>query len=237
MVYGKVSFRLPKGDKLITQERVTGSLPEIIRNTANIYDGDLTAYFRVVFKAKNVLAPYHNFRHMFHVTFLCYEACIYYYSLEPWMNGRVRRNLLIAAMFHDFNHTGRTGNDDLNIELALRGLRENILEEDKDYLEDITMMIKGTQFPYVIPSGEMDLTSTILRDADASQALSSAWIQQIVFGLAAEMGITPLEALRRQEDFHRGLTFHSGWAKEKFGKVSIYEKIEEARALLSILEA
>lgn len=64
---------------MLTSE-LTGDLPEIIGNEENLYEGKLILYFRILFcNSTNLKNPYHNFRHT--------------------------RNLLIAALFHDFDHT------------------------------------------------------------------------------------------------------------------------------------
>src|SRR5262249_51563583 len=58
---------------------VRGSLPQIVRNDHNLYDGNLVHYLQVIFShAINLNNPYHNFRHMFHVLWLCHEACGFY---------------------------------------------------------------------------------------------------------------------------------------------------------------
>ena len=74
---------------------VTGDVPKIIGNEENLYEGDLTEYFRVLFfKSSNLYNPYHNFRHMLHGLWLCHKACGYYQNrLIP----RQMRNLLITA--------------------------------------------------------------------------------------------------------------------------------------------
>ncbi|MDP3954167.1 MAG: hypothetical protein Q8Q06_01980 [bacterium] len=144
--------------------------------------------------------------------------------------------ILIAALFHDFDHSGRVGQDDLEIERAVRGLRANILGIDKYFQNDIEHLIRATEFPYKVPSSELTLEAQILRDADLSQALSVAWIQQVVFGLAEEMRKTPLEILKMQEGFLSNLKFSTDWAKQAFTQESIELKIEESRELLEILE-
>jgi 3'5'-cyclic nucleotide phosphodiesterase len=210
---------------------IRGSIASIIRNDAELYEGNLVHYFQAVFNnARNLSHPYHNFRHIFHVVWLCHEACEYYRrSLSP----RERRNLLIAAMFHDFDHTGMLGNDDVNIMLALRGLERHILEEDRGHLEAIKDLIKATQFPYVSADNEIELGAMIIRDADLSQSLSVAWIQQVIFGLAQEWKKKPLEVLRSQIGFTRGLTYNTHWAQESF---DLDAKVAEVNELLDLLD-
>jgi hypothetical protein len=213
--------------------KVTGSLLEMIRNDGALYEGNLKHYFRVVWKhARNLMLPYHNFRHMLHVTWLCYEACGYY---RQGLTSREMRNLLIAAMFHDFDHCGMFGEDDLNIERAIRALRKHICDQDRPFLPVIERFIRGTQYPHVIPSDELDLCGRILCDADISQGLDPAWLQQVILGLGAEWGNTPLDVLKVQEPFLSGMHYLTDWAKQRFPKQVVNAKIEEARGLLAIL--
>lgn len=183
--------------------------------------------------AQNLENAYHNFRHILHVVFLCHDACEYY---KDKLSLLERRHLLIAALYHDYNHPGRTGNDDLNIEFALRGLRQHVHQDDKHALEEISVIIRTTEFPYTCLSAELSLPCQILRDADAAQALSVAWIQQVVFGLGAEMGVGWQQVLRMQEGFHAGLQFSTAWAHQKFTPEIIAGKITEARELIALLE-
>lgn len=215
---------------------VKGSIPDIIRNADNVYEGNLIYYFKVIFlRSRNADNPYHNIRHMLHVFYLCYKACLFYGSLMVF-NKRTRRHLLIAALFHDFDHSGVSGPDIINIRTAIEGLRLHILPEDKPFCEEIEGLIKETEFPYKIPSEQLDLSAQILRDADLSQSLSVAWIQQVIFGLAKEWGKTPLEVLKMQEGFLGNLHPATSWAKTFFTQEDIQAKIQEAKELLEILE-
>ncbi|MEZ4114149.1 MAG: hypothetical protein R3B65_01675 [Candidatus Paceibacterota bacterium] len=74
------------------------------------------------------------------------------------------RDLLIAALFHDFNHSGKSrGKDGEEIEVALMSLRHYILPEDRDRLIFISNIIKATQFPYVVPENELTISMRIIR--------------------------------------------------------------------------
>jgi Quinolinate synthetase A protein/HD domain len=218
---------------------VTGDLPKIIGNEEHLYEGDLTFYFRTLFfKSRNLHNPYHNFRHMLHVLWLCHKACRYYQSeLIP----RQMRNLLITALFHDFDHPGHPhpGEDDpdrINIQIAISGLRRYIMPIDRVFLPEIEALIEATQYPYKIGSEKLDLLGRIIRDADLAQALSPAWIQQVVIGLAQEWGVQPLEVLKGQASFLAGLSFHTPWARQLFPDEIIQAKTEEVEQLLRLLQ-
>lgn len=210
-----------------------GSIATIIRNDDKLYGGNLVHYFRIIFNhAQNLQNPYHNFRHIFHVLWLCYQACFYY---RGHFSPELIRDLLIAAMFHDMDHSGMAGNDDLNIERAVRGIQKHILPEDEKNLSRIISLIRITEYPYKVPTEELTLYAQILRDADMAQALNVAWIQQVVFGLAEEWRKSPKEVLEAQINFHGNLKFHTEWAKERFPQTEIDAKIAEAKELLEFL--
>jgi hypothetical protein len=157
--------------------KVTGDLPKIIKNEERLYEGDLTLYFRTLFfRSSNLYNPYHNFRHMLHVLWLCHEACRYY---QQTLTPRQMRNLLITALFHDFDHPGHPhpGEDDpdrINIRIAIAGLRRYITPTDCAFLPEIEALIEATHYPYKIGSDRLDLLGRIIRDADLAQALSPA---------------------------------------------------------------
>ena len=153
------------------------------------------------------------------------------------------RNLLIAALFHDFDHTGKSGPDSVNIERALSALRKHLLAVDWQHVHEIAELIRLTEYPYTVPCEKLNpetaegLSALILRDADLSQALSPAWIQQVPLGLATEWGKSPLDVLKKQVSFHQGLHFNTGWARGRFTKDMIEEKIAEAQELYDLLTA
>lgn len=210
------------------------NLVDVIYNRHGLYRGDLVHYFRIIMRhARNLRNPYHNFRHGFHVLWLCHEALRFYYD-EAHGHERARA-LLIAAMFHDYDHTGRTGNDDLNIELALRGVTKHIVEDDRHLLPRIIQLIKSTEYPFVVDARDLSIEGQILRDADASQALSPAWIQQVIFGLAGEMNVDPLDVFKMQPVFLGNLTFCTDWARATFTQAMILDKINEAQGFLNLL--
>ena len=154
---------------------VTGDLPKIIGNKQHLYEGNLTFYFHTLFfKSRNLHNPYHNFRHMLHVLWLCHQACRYY---QNRLTSRQMRNLLIAALFHDFDHPGHPhpGEQDpdrINIKIAIAGLRRHITADDRASLSEIEGLIEATHYPYKTSGEELDLVGQIIRDADQAQVLS-----------------------------------------------------------------
>jgi hypothetical protein len=218
---------------------ITGDIPEIIGNEANLYQGNLVSYFRILFyNSSNLNNPYHNFRHTLHVLWLCEKACRYY---QKTLTPRQMRNLLIAALFHDFDHPGHPhpGEQDpdrINIKIAIAGLRQHITADDRASLSEIEGLIEATHYPYKTSGEELDLVGQIIRDADQAQVLSPVWIQQVVIGLAEERGAKAIEILRAQAAFLDALAFHTRWARQMFPPELIKAKIGEAQKLVRLLE-
>ncbi len=205
----------------------------IAHNERSLYEGNLRHYVRTVFTyGRHLYNPYHNLDHTLFVTELCYDACEFY---RDRLTPREMRNLLIAALFHDFDHSGRAGRDDLEVTRAVRGLRTHLLEEDVIHARAIAELIHSTEYPHRIKSVNLDLCQKILRDADSCQALEGPWLQQVVLGLAKEMGISIPEMLGRHLWFHSELTLLTSWSEERFGRKAISRVIEETNALLALL--
>ena len=219
--------------------RARGNIPNIIRNDDGLYEGDLVHYFQVLFNhAKNLQNPYHNARHILHVTWLCYQACVYYLEKgTAEMTKRAIRNLLVSAIFHDFDHTGKKVPDSFNITRAVAGFEKHVVDCDKPQITSINILIRATEYPHTVRSDRLPLTGQILRDADLAQALDPASIQQVVLGLSAERGISVTESLKIQISFQHSLKFTTEWAKERFPNKVIDEKIKETQEFLQLLRS
>lgn len=227
-------------DDKMRHSEISGDIPKIIENEEGLYEGNLIVYFRTLFfHARNLNNPYHNFRHMTHVLWLCHKACRYY---SDRLARREMRTLLIAALFHDFDHPGRPhpaeeDPDGINIAIAISGLRRHIAPEDRALLPAIEALVEATHYPYKTGGDKLDLLGQIIRDADLAQALSPVWIQQVVIGLAREWRAKPLEVLRTQKTFLGTLAFNTEWARQLFPRELVESKIQEAQDLLRLLEA
>lgn len=213
------------------------SIVPIIKNDAKAYEGDLRHYFKIIFhENKGNANSYHGIRHLLHVLWECHDA-IQYYENSIYRNRFQNRALLIAAMFHDAMHCGRIGNDDINIELAIRLLKKHALPQD---IEDGTincacLYIKSTEYDKKHVREANNEYEKVLRDADISQVFSSAWLRIVLFGLSQEIGISPEEMLLSQESFLSSIQFESEWGKFKFDR-AIKEKIIEVKELIQILQ-
>lgn len=216
------------------QQHCTGDIADIANNVDGVYEGNLRYYFKIIIEAPNIHNGYHGLRHMLHVTWVCYKACIYYGKLNQ-MTPQQMRNLLIAALFHDYDHTGEAGDDSVNIKRAIAGLRKHVLFEDEPYLEEIIAIFQATQFPHSDLGDTATLEQLIIRDADISQAFDVSWIGEIVSGFGNELNKSPKEMLEQQLKFLDGISFYTDFGKVFYGDHAVVAKRNETEQLLHIL--
>lgn len=183
-------------------------ITHIIDNANQRYNGDLVHYYQMVFEAPNICMPYHNLRHMTHVLWEAYDG-----GVHMGLNKEEMRILLIAALMHDYDHTGIKGNDSVNIDRAIRALDKFALDEDREFLIEIRSTIRATQYPYTDEA--FTPNQLLLRDADQSQTFSLVWMQSLL-GLSQEMGISFKNILEMQGPFMKSLKFHTLWGENKF---------------------
>ena len=178
------------------------------------------------FNAANML-PYHNVYHATCMFLNAYEAA-WHHRLED----EETRGLLVAALMHDFNHTGGEFGDEDNIKLALRGLNmaqhyaiSLMLGLNAVELKTAQDCIKVTQFPYVI--NPTTIPEMIMMDADLMQPYEDdvqLLVEQYV-GLHRELNINRVvteQPLITKPMFVNGIdkflgqvSWHTRWASEK----------------------
>ena len=130
---------------------------------------------------------YHNFFHSQCVFVNSYKIAKY----ENKFDDNDIRNLLIASLFHDFNHSAGLLKDHQNVHLAVVALSFYFKDEESvKNFKIIKDLIYKTEFPF---NEEIDNELTdlekVLRDADIMQTVESNFIQQILFGLYNELKI------------------------------------------------
>lgn len=204
----------------------------MIDNWQERYEGHIRPYVKALLvDSTGINNPYHNPRHGLHVAWQCYDASIYYQ-----LSARDTGNLIKGAIMHDFDHSGKIrGRDAEEIESAIRALKYVCPPEDRENIPEIEAIIRATQYPYVIPDEKLTLPMRIIRDADMSQNFSDVWIQQSWLGLAEEMGVDPVKFLKIQPEFLEKITFHTGWAKEKFEEKRA-ARISEIKTFIDIID-
>lgn len=175
------------------------------------------------------LLPYHNFNHLLVVVRYVYQASQYYNLPE-----KDEKELLMAALFHDVNHSGGSETDEVNIQRAKFAVSHVIDNYDIDIDKDgVCGIISATQYPYVIGVEELNLKQLIIRDADLMQVFEYNWIQQNMMGLSQELKIPLGDMISGQKDFLNGVEFNTDWGlfwkEQRWGdvkdKLSILEDL------------
>ena len=158
---------------------------------------DMFDYFYENNKGKN--NPYHNNTHTFNVVELVNQYCI-----ANDINDTLKMCYLVAALFHDFNHSGGKKTDKENVKLAYIGFwdawqinRRNSFKTENTrilpmYADLIIRLINSTEFPY---KSIEDNNSTrlykaealrVLREADILSYEHTEWEKYVYEGLMKE---------------------------------------------------
>jgi len=172
---------------------------------------DLTKYYILNNQSKDL--PYHNAYHAWCMVLNCYEAARYYH-----LSDTSQRSLLLAALFHDYGHSGGYLDDRSNVNIARKGLRQAIIKlctccngfgmlsrvmgdgsNDDEPCPDCIVppievnlaidLIEVTKYPYEVEP--KTLLEQIIRDADLMQVYerSAKKIGEQYLGLYHEIKI------------------------------------------------
>lgn len=180
---------------------------------------NLKAFNYIEQQSISTQAPYHNLYH---------TQCVAYYAFfganASELDGWETTNLVLAALFHDFNHSAGQKPDTENIRQAVAGWRTfaqiNQLSESR--IGEVERLIQCTEYPFL--AEPQTLPEKILRDADLLQITCPQWEEMIYEGLARELSITKMkpgqtfEAFKQEfakgyRDFWLKAEFHSDWGK------------------------
>ncbi|AFH14819.1 phosphohydrolase [Pseudomonas phage Lu11] len=144
--------------------------------------------------------PYHNTDHCLRVALRGYELL----SATGWRLRTDYAHLLVAAMFHDFGHTGMPP-DSHNIEIAIAGLRAADCVKayfKPDAIAYIESCIRCTEFHEGrFPVPPVDIVQMALRDADIMESLEPRGTEYVMNNLCAELGLDPRSLLKSQIAF------------------------------------
>lgn len=160
--------------------------------------------------------PYHNWYHALCMVEKVVEGANFHYL--PY---RSIRHLVVAALFHDFAHTGGKESDTININRALQGLWAfadrspgRTVSPGIDMFE-VEELIGVTEYPYVLDP--LCAEHKIIRDADLMQGFRETWKEMIIDGLRQELAVKfkrevpELEMCHLQVSFVNNVIANSGW--------------------------
>lgn len=174
---------------------------------------------------------YHNLQHTLDVVKNISILC----ELQNRPTG-VTRLLMIAGIYHDFNHSGGLLPDSDNIVEALNAVDMycTASDEDKTFIKEL---IKCTEYPF-----KQDLVlneyQMIIRDADLMQCLEKNYLQHVLIGLSIELKNTPyleIKTIENQISFINGVKIFTKEAQEIFSK-RLPELMTDYEYLIKILK-
>ena len=186
------------------------------------------SFYHVINNNESVNLPYHNTRHLIKVFDSCMEIARGYNLSEHDLVV-----LGVAALFHDYNHSGGKLTDAENVQIAIDEFNK-FYELNKDLFDGIHYISIGhlityTEFPKT-KEPENDIQK-ILMDADLIQAFDIDWFLYAVKGLSMERGVTVQKALVDQTNFINNVSFYTRYAsklhkkeKKKYSKKLEYLK-------------
>jgi HD superfamily phosphodiesterase len=153
-------------------------------------------------------AAYHNFYHTLCVVKNALDIMVY----EGFTKDQ-ERMVLLACLFHDFNHSQGKLSDDKNVEIAIDSFLK-YSKETEEINNEIVNIIKATQYPYIIPDEELNIYQKIIRDADLMQIFSDNYFQQNIISLGTiEMNKSLEDSIDLSLNFYKNLKFHTNFAK------------------------
>jgi hypothetical protein len=174
------------------------------------------AFKFIIENNKGAYNPYHSTFHLLDVFTTSMEIAKVSY---PTLSETDKIELGIAALFHDFDHSGGEFKDDIdNIELALLGLVKFMINNSdtaKKYnINTINIMelIQITEFPHkkevILP------TQMILRDADTIQCYNKNWFLNVITGFQQrELGLSISKGIENQIKFIENVKYCTSHAK------------------------
>jgi len=169
---------------------------------------------------------YHNNKHMMNVFDNC-MTLFNEYEEEYDLKSTDKLCLGLAALFHDYGHSGGKLKDDENIEIALTKIKKYLDMIDKSNLcKEVSRIVKATEFPH--KDIKLDILQKIIRDADTMGGISDGWMS-VVKTLAKEYGKTLKEFIPIQLKFLEDAKFNTDYCNEllKNNKSDIIEKLKK----------
>lgn len=194
----------------------------------------------IVFIIKNNKSnnlPYHGIDHLFEVyndckTLIDFSQMDQFSLNEDSEEVNYETELLIAALFHDYNHSGGKLKDSENIEIAIKGCKEFLDTIDYDLNFDvIESVIKATEYPSPL-KGDLTIEQKIIQDADMCYLLNDIAIVKLYYGLREEFGVELDKFLENQLAFFETVKFNSRLYSDIWDNTYKNIRIEEVKELM-----
>jgi len=174
--------------------------------------------------------PYHGIDHLFSVLEMCYKIITNNISYEYDVNYKLE--LYIAALFHDYAHSGGKLNDSENIINALDGVMLFHKANPEFDLNIVIQIIKATEYPYTIDENDFTLfEQKLIRDADMCYLFQPLSIVKLYSGLRTEFGTDYNTFLTNQINFLNGVKFYNDYYNSMWNTVIKQERLNELEML------
>lgn len=167
--------------------------------------------------------PYHGIDHLFMV--FKYAA-----NISVFPEPEFKNELLVAALFHDFGHVGKMGNDNANILVAQEALTKFHGLHPEFNLDVALYLIGCTEYPYVVEDKDLTMEAMILRDSDFSYLFEDISIVKLYSGLRSEFGSTLEDFMNSQPKFLEGVKFHDETLQNAWEVIKV-QRLEELSLL------
>ena len=198
---------------------------------------------------------YHGLSHCFHVMYHAHDAWQYTRSLEDETLkfgmefddcGNTPRELLLAALFHDFDYQSfERGKDHVNIAAARHGF-DSYCKSDRIVTQDLDVyatqrLIKDTEYPHkpldsCLPES-YSLMLCCLLDADLFQGMIDGLMFAPIVGIKGEFqefkSMEWNDYLKKTLDFQSNIQFRSAWGRNVANtqRNKMLERVEKFRQL------
>ena len=169
---------------------------------------------------------YHNNKHMidvFNNSMMLFDE----HKKEYDLKSMDKVCLGLAALFHDYNHSGGKMKDDENIEITLNELKVYLDNINKLGLyNNISGIIQATEFPH--KDIDLNILQKIIRDADTMGGIVNGWTF-VVNSLAKESNKTLKDFIPNQIKFIENVKFNNDYCNNllKNNKYKIIKKLKK----------
>jgi len=161
--------------------------------------------------------PYHGIDHLFVV----FETANMIYNNESETQHKVNElELYVAALFHDYAHSGGKLKDSENINNAIIGLRTYVILNGASFnVKEVEYLIKVTEFPYTTSEENLTVGAKIIRDADMGYLIQDLSIVKLFQGLRIEFGKQLSPFIDEQFKFYDNMKFYMASMQAKWDAV------------------
>lgn len=175
-------------------------------------------------KSKSNTLPYHNMDHLVMVFNNSYSASEYY-KLDEILGESTTKELCVASLFHDSNHSGGELSDPENVSNSIKLFDEfweeynngELSNDDLEFQKNVHNIILATEYPH--RDMDLNIQQKIIRDADMMSFNQNNHLYSVIFGLSEEFKSESLiDQIQNQTIFTLKLkdNLYTDWAKSKF---------------------